>query len=238
PMAPPPPAIELGNLKLPPTLLEYRDRAPKGAAHLVELAGLLEAKGAPQRALLAWERVLDTVPADDRQRHLASAAIRRLRPTLPAWNTDRTAALAITLHAAARKKSLNAVTTCLEKIASDLEHASAGILKVTSSVTTSSKRSQTTNPAAIDLWISGRTKKSSTTAVHSCTPASTPTLRDDLLKTLYALIHDQLAPAPVHTPPAPTEGAAEPLEWVAGQITRACWQDLGSRLNLPPAKHD
>ena len=238
PAEPPPPAIELGDLTRPPTLLEYRERAPKGATYLMDLAALLEAKGAPQRALLAWERLLDTVPTDDSQRRRASAAVLRLRPTLPDWNTDHAAALAITLHAATRKKSLSAVTPLLEEIARDLEHASAGILKVTATVTTSSKRGQATTPAPVELWLTGRARKSGTTAVLTCTPESPTTLRDDLLKTLYAIIHDQLAAAPVHTPAATAEGALKPLDAVRGRITRACWQELGTRLNLPPAKHD
>ena len=90
----------------------------------------------------------------------------------------------------------------------------------------------------MELWLTGRAKKSGTTAVLTCTPESSKTLRDDLLNTLYAVIHGQLTPAPVHTPPATPKGEANPLERVHGQITRACWQELGTRLNLPPPKHD
>ena len=216
------------------------------------MAGLLEAKGENQRALLAWERVLDTAQPDAPQTLLASAAILRLRPTLPDWNKDRAAVLAITLHAGANKKTVKSLTPVLEEIARELEHASAGILKVTATVTTTAttvaatKRGQPQPPppppppppAPVTLWLTGPTKKSSTTAALPCTADSPKSLRDELLKTLNLIIHDQLAHAAVQTPPAATANAANPLDTLRARITRACWQELGSRLNRPQAKHE
>lgn len=242
PEEPPKPVIELGDLSRPPTLREYADAAPKGAAYLIELAGLLEAKNANQRALLAWERVLDSAAPDDPQTQLASAAILRLRPTLPDWNQDRAAALAITLHAGTSKKSVKSLTPVLEEIARDLEQASAGILKVTATVTTTTapatKRGQPPPPAPLTVWLTGPTKKSATTAVLACAADSPKTLRDDLLKTIGRIIHDQLVHATVHTLPATGTNAASPLDALRGRTTRACWQELGTLLNRPREKHE
>lgn len=236
PVEPPKPAIATGDLNRPPTLREYRELAPQGAALLMELAGLLETKGANQRALLAWERVLDMAQPDARQTLLASAACLRLRTTLPDWNTDRAASIAITLHAGTPKKSVKSLTPLIEEIARDLEHASAGILKVTATVT--AKRGQPTPPAPVELWLTGPTKKSFATAVHPCPAGSPKSLRDDLLQTLQVMIHDLLVHAAVHTPPAASAAAAKKLDALRGQITRACWQELGTLLNRPQPKHE
>ena len=246
PVDPPKPAIELGDLSRPPTLREYGDAAPKGAAYLIELAGLLEAKGENQRALLAWERVLDTAQPDDHQTLLASAAILRLRPTLPDWNKDRATTLTIILHAGTHKKTARSLTPVLEDIARDLQHASAGILKVTASVTVTTtatvtattKRGHAPPPAPVTLWLTGPTKKSPTTAVLASTADSPKALREDVLKTVCLIIHDQLAHATVRTPPVAGANAANPLDTLRARITRACWQELGTQLNRPREKKD
>ena len=188
--APPPPeelkpAIVLGDLSSPPTLQEYAEFAPKGAAHLLDLAALLEAEGEFQRALLAWERVLDTGKADATQAGTAIAASQRLRPTLPAWNTDRAKAIAITLHAGTSSKNAKTLTPVLEETAREMERASAGILKVTAIVTSGRGRLTATTPVPVALWLAGPTKGSVSTAVRSFTVGSPKSLRDDLLKTVF-----------------------------------------------------
>ena len=61
------PEIDLGDLTTPATVQSYGELSPQGAAHLIELATGLEKKGEFQRALLAWERVIDLAPADAAQ---------------------------------------------------------------------------------------------------------------------------------------------------------------------------
>lgn len=240
---PPKPVIELGDLSRPPTLQEYAEVASKGAAYLIEVAGLLEATRENQRALLAWERVLDTAQPDAPQTQQASAAILRLRPTLPDWNKDRATTLTIILHAGTNEKTARSLTPVLEDIARDLQHASAGILKVTAMLTTTptvtaTKRGHAPPPAPVTLWLTGPTKKSSTTAVLTSTADSPKALREDLLKTVCLIIHDQLAHATVHTPPTTGANATHPFNTLRGRITRACWQELGTQLNRPRAKKD
>jgi hypothetical protein len=238
PAEPPPPAIDLGDLQRPPTLHEYAERATKGAAHLIELAGLLEAKGATSRALLAWERVLDSTQPDDRQTRQAIAAILRLRPTLPDWNTDHSATIAICLHASTSKKNVKTLTPLIDQVARDLEHASAGILKVTATTSTTFKRVNPSAPAPVNLWLTGPTKKSASTAVLPCTAESPKVLRDALLGTIDILVHDYLGQGAIHTPPPTTTDAKNPLDPLCARISRLCWQELGSRLNRPAAKNE
>ena len=84
-----PPAQNLGDLGKPPALDDYTDLAANGAAALMERATALESVGESQRALLAWERVLDSTNPEKTEAETAIAAIQRLRPTLADWNTFR-----------------------------------------------------------------------------------------------------------------------------------------------------
>lgn len=234
----PKPTLVLGDLSAPPGLREYAEYAPKGAAHLMDLAVLLEAEGESQRALLAWERVLDASKADESQITAAMGAIKRLRPTVPAWNTDRTKAIAITLHAGTGKNNAKALTPVVEETARELEHASAGILKVTATVTVGRGKLSVTAPAPVALWLAGPGKGAASTPVRSFTVGSPKSLHDDLLKTVFLLVSDYLAHESSQSPPAALTAGDKPLDALNSQITRLKWQELGTALNRPPKKDD
>jgi len=234
----PPAAIDPGELKRPPNLQEYAELAPQGAARLLALADLLESRGALQRALLAWERVLDLSPATADQARTAIAAIKRVRPTLPAWNQDRAAAITITLRATTSKKSATTLTPALAQTARDLERAAAGILKVTTIVTTTSGNLTTSKAAPVTLWLKGPNKSSSATTTLSFTPGSTKSLPDDLLKKVFVLVCGQLRHDPSLTSPVVMSAGENPLDALSCHITRLCWQRLGTDLNRPQKKHE
>lgn len=241
--APPPPAeevkpsIDLGDLNAPPSLQEYSDHAPKGAAHLIELAVLLEAEGEFQRALLAWERVLDAGKPEEGQAAAAITAIKRLRPTLPDWNTEPAKAIAITLHAGAGKKTARIITPVLEETARDLEHASAGILKITAKVTAGRDQKRAADPAPVALWLTGPNKESRSTEVLSFTVASPETLREQIHKTVFSILRGYLGHATTAQTPPPALGDGTPaLDALNSHITRRHWQELGTALNHPPEK--
>jgi len=234
----PKPAIVLGDFSTPPTLQEYVEFAPKGAAHLMELAVLLETEGETQRALLAWERVLDTGKADEGQTSTAIAAVKRLRSTLPAWNTDRTKTIAVTLHAGTGKKNAKALTPIVEETARELERASAGILKVTATVTAGRDTLSAKAPAPVALWLTGPGKGAVSTPVRSFTMGSQKTLHEDLLKTVFLLVSGYLAQDASQSPPAAMTAGAKPLDALTHQITRLKWRELGTSLNRPPKKDD
>jgi hypothetical protein len=56
----PAPVIDPGDPHAPASLDAFRDNADKGAKALIELAVHLEEQSGNARALLAWERVLDS----------------------------------------------------------------------------------------------------------------------------------------------------------------------------------
>ena len=233
---PPKPEIDLGDLTAQPTLTQYGERSPQGAPHLMELAAALEEKGQFQRALLAWERVLDLTKADENQAKAAVSAIRRLRPTLPDWNTDPAKAIAIKLHAGTGKKMAKTLTPVLEQAARDIEKASAGMLKVTTEITAGKSNAKGASPVA--LWLAGSTKKASSTEVMSFTVESPEALHAEVMKTLFQLVRGFLGQTTSYTAPAALADQENPQDALTFRITRLCWNEFATSLNLPPKKEE
>jgi hypothetical protein len=241
PAAPPPPpkfeevkptpSVDAGDLNAAPTLAEYKDLAEKGASHYTELAVMLEVEGQFQRALLAWERVLDFGSPNPAQATAAIASIKRLRPTLPDWNPQPATGIPIVLQAGTGSKTVKVLEPLLAACARELEKSSSGILRVTSKITPgkNSKRSNS-NPAPIAVWLTGPAKDSQSTEVLSFTLTSPDTLPEELRKTAFELVRSHLATHAVRKIlPLPAEGPAQ--DALNSHITRLDWQKLGSALN-------
>lgn len=239
PVPPPPvvePEVDLGDLTTPPTLRNYGELAPQGSAHLIELATGLEKKGEFQRALLAWERVLDLGRPDDAQAATAISSIKRLRPTLPDWNSKPEAQVQITLHAGTGKKLAKDLAPVLEDIARDLEAASSGIVKVTASVTAGKTSTPAKGPTPVALWLAGPDKKSTSTEVLSFTVVSPDALRLAILKNVFLLVRGHITRAPAFTPPAALAEGEDPQSALTFRVTRLCWSEFAAALALPAKK--
>jgi hypothetical protein len=225
------PSIEPGDFNKTPTLAEYRKDARMGAAALTALATYLEDAGQPQRALLAWERVLDSAPPDPEQTSAAIAAIKRLRSGLSAWNTDPEAAIPITLHAGTGKTTAALLEPLLIEVASELSSASSGILNVSAQVTSGIDIPDSFGPPPVALWFAGSAVDSRSTEVLSFTVDSPENLRADLLDTLCQLLRGYLGrTASLAVPEIAADGAL-PEETSLRHITRLSWLELGTRLN-------
>lgn len=236
PPAEPKPAIELGDLASPPALNEYLDIAPKGAAHLTELALLLETEGEFQRALIAWERILDSGKPDATQVTAAISAIRRLRPTLPDWNTSAERRIPVVLHAGTSRKTATMVKPALEELAKELQTASSGILAVTCKITAGKDAKRATGPAPVALWLAGPAEKARSTEVLSFTIQAKETLPDELRKTAFELIRGYVGRGIQQSPPPPAADGGSVQEALNSHITRMLWKELGILLNHPPEK--
>jgi hypothetical protein len=238
---PPPPPVEpapvvnVGDLTLPPTLQSYGELAPEGPEHLAEVAKALEMRGEFPRALLAWERILDLTKPSESQAATAISSIKRLRPTLPDWNTRTEATISITLHAGTGKKLAKTLTPILEGVARDLEAASSGTLKVKATVT-AGKTSTPKGPAPIALWLTGVGKKPSSTETLSFTAGTPDTLRATILKTIFLLVQSQLSRTTAYTPPAALGDGEDPQSALNFRVTRLGWSEFAAGLNLPQKK--
>lgn len=239
--APPPalpetlkPVIKPGDFTRPPSLYEYADLAQNGSNYLIDLAVMLEAEGQFQRALIAWERVIDTGKPDESQSSAAITAIKRLRPTLPDWNTDPSQAIPITLHAGTGENTAPILTPILEEAARDLERASAGILKITATVAAGRGNLAASGSPPVALWLAGPTPKNRSTEVLSFTVDSPETLPQEVRKTVFRILRSYLARETPHPPPRSIADEVPPLEALNFHISRRSWLELGNLLNLPP----
>lgn len=240
PAEPEPPAkppLDLGDLTTAPTLHSYAEAASQGAEHLIELAQTLEEKSEFPRALLAWERVLDLAQPDENQAATAVAAIKRLRPVLPVWNTDATESLTIVVHAGTGKSLAKSLAPVLEEVAIELEAASAGTLKVKTMVTSGKSGALAKRPAPVAMWLAGPDKKkSSATEVLSFTASSSELLRPEVLKTVFTLVRGYIGRQTAYTPPAALGEDEDPADALTFRITRLCWREFGTAMNLPQVK--
>ena len=234
----PKPEINLGDLAAAPTLAQYGDRAAQGAPALIELAAALEAKGQFQRALLAWERVLDRAKPDANQASSAVSAIKRLRPTLPNWNTDPAKAIAITLHAGTGQKMAKALTPVLQQAARDLEKASAGMIKITAEVAAGKSNLPAKGPTPVALWLAGPLKKSVSTEVMSLTVQAADSSHQELMKTIFELVRNYLGQTTTFTPPSALADEENPQDALNFRVTRLCWNEFATSLNVPPKKEE
>lgn len=214
-----------------PGLADFRDEAVKGAASLAGLARQLETRGEIQRALLAWERVLDSTAPDEALATEAIQSIKRLRPTLPDWNVDPASAVAINIRAGTGETIAALLIPVLEKIAGDLEQASSGILKITSSVAVGQDIPEHRGPVPIALWLAGPEAESHSTEVFAFTIGTPENLRDEVAKTLLKLIRNFLGRTVSLTVPEAITPEADPMELMHTHVTRLGWLELGADLN-------
>ena len=223
--------VEIGDVSTPPLLDSYSDRAPDGSGKLLALADALEKQGSFQRALLAYERVLDLSQSNPEQIQAAINSIQRLKPTLPLWNSDPATAVPITIHIGTGIKFSKILPEILDGVTSDIATASSGLVKPTYKLNIGRSIQDTEAPTPVALWITGDANGSPSTDVLSFTTDDPDTLRDDLLKTTFNLIRSHLAKSASHNP-AP-EITDEPLPALENNITRLLWKEFAHLLNPP-----
>lgn len=234
PVEPPKPVIDLGDLTSSPNLQNYAERTPKGSSHLIELATALQEKGELQRALLAWERVIDLTKPDPAQAATAFDAIKKLRSSLPTWNRSPETAIQITLRASTGKKQAKTLTPILESVARDIEAASSGILKIKTSIKIGKTSTKGQSPVAV--WLKGVDEKSTSTEVVSFTLNPSEDLKSTLLKTVYQLVTNHISRSTAYTPPANLTAVENPQEALSYRITRLCWNEFAAALNASAKK--
>lgn len=228
--------IDLGDLNAPIRLALYSERATEGASQLIELAKALEEKGQFNRALLAWERVIDLTRPDGEQLAAAFSAIRRIHPTLPNWNTDPTNAITITLHAGTGKSMAKKLKPVLDEVAQELSKASSGILNFAIKIAAGRNDLTAKGPTPVALWLAGPSKGANSTEVLSFTVKSEDELRQDILGTIFQLMRGHLNQNTSYITPAALASDESPLEALSFRFTRLCWHEFGTSLVLPEQK--
>jgi hypothetical protein len=237
PELPKEPEIKLGSLDTAPGLEAYAVDSQQGAEYLVKLATALEAKGSFQRALLAWERVIDLGKADTEALQVAISAVKRLRPTLAFWNIDPEGSIPLILHAGTGPATAPALKPLLEEAARLLGQASDGVVTASVEIAIGKKAVDASGPAPVALWLSGVAKNAPSSEVLSFTFSDRAALRDSLLRTLYKLLSIQLSAKTAYTAPLLLQPTDDPLEALTNRVTRLCWREMATALNLPHLPH-
>lgn len=229
---PPPPDIEADELSTPPTLDSYSDRTADGPASLIQLAAALENQGHFQRALLAYERILDLSQPEPENIQTAISNIARIRPTLAPWNSDTEKNLPITINIGTGTRLENELPPVLEEVSRLLGIASSGIITFTHQINIGRSIQADDAPIPVAVWITGPGEDPPTTDVLAFTSETPETLREDILKTSFNLIRGHLAKSTAYNP-AP-ETIDDPLEALNTHITRLLWQEFATLLNPTP----
>lgn len=216
-----------------PSLDTYTNIATKGSRHLIELSALMEASGDRQRALLAWERVLDSTKPQTSHLTAALEAVKRLRPMVPAWGA-KNAPFPVIIRINTSSKFEELLKPILPQVAADLEQASAGILQVTTLLTATRKTTAKTKSTPIALWLTGPSPETPTTATFSFTVTKSANLHPDILRNLLKLVGNRLAESDKSTPSTVPPKTENPLDALSFRITRLRWHEFGQSLNPPP----
>lgn len=236
PAQPAQPALDFGDLESAPGLAEYSEYSSKGAGYLVRLATELEAQGHFERALLAWERVIDTCTPTDAERATAEDAIVRIRPTLPAWNIDPEGDLPLLLQLGTSRPATDALKQGAQSAAEFLRRDSDQALLVTPRITSSGATGGAAD-APIALYFTGTGEaEDNSTDLHSITPEGDDAERygRDLLFGAYQLLRQSLLDAGGIVAPRPSSNQQDPKADFSRQVTRLHWKVFAQLLLQPP----
>ncbi len=222
------------EIQRPATLADFRRHASAGAARFIELAESLEQGGDPQRALIAWERVIDSTKPDPTQTQLALQHIRRLREGLPAWNPNPEDAIPIVMHAGTGRRSAERIRAHLDEAARQLEAASSGILKVEVEIATGDEDPASSVQTPVALWLSGPGDTTRSTYIGSITVDATGEPVENLGHSLFRILRGYVDRELALSPPPDPADETPIAEVFKHHISRYAWQELGKTLNLAP----
>ena len=222
--------LELGAVQVNPGLSEYTSAAAQGADYMVKLATALEEQGYVERALIAWERLLDSTAAPPSIHRTASENIRRLIPEVPLWAVDPSEVRQIVLRAGTTLADPEPLKAALEETALLLTRSSSGILEVTPELTVSPP------PAGdrilpIAMWLGLPGTESSTTILTFTVDEIDPELiHQKVLSTTYSLVQDELAATGLFRPLPGLPQDADVADALRFSVTRLEWRELSESL--------
>lgn len=236
-----PPPVEPTNNRTerPPTIQEYRDQAPKGAQFLISTAVLLETAKDPQRALLVWERVMDSTKPDSEELASAMSSVLRLRQSVPPWPDTAFHQRKVIVRADTAARNADALQPALEQLCSELSDAAAGIVKFEPDLrVTGNPKSKRSTPPVL-LSFAGNQPESQHTPAISLIPAKPEFLLGELRRNAYQGIRDLLSKEEGMTPPAPwpKQPSAADLAF-RSRLTRLHWLTFGVTIQRPPPPPD
>jgi len=232
--------LEFGDLAAAPGLTEYSEHVPKGAAFLIRLAAMLESQGEMQRALLAWERVIDSTEATPAELEEAGDALERLGPNLPQWNIDPEGDLDILLQFGSTRTIDETFSRVAQDVADFLRESSSDIVAVVPRITTSQFPDAPAR-SPIALYFTGPLGADSAQSnVRSVNPPpdDPAAIRRDILQQVYVLVQGHIATLESIRIPQPPTHPEEPERDFRRRLTRLHWQTFADSLVRPISRVD
>jgi hypothetical protein len=222
--------LRVADADKPPLLGEYLELAADGSEGLVDLAKRLERGGQTQRALLAWERVVECAPATSSCLSEARDAVLRLRPSLPPWHSDPSKALPIRLSVGTGPSMAGEIAPLVLSLADELTAMSGGILRIAPELHAGRSDFAGEGAVPIAMWFSGMEEESPSTDVLSFTSEGGENLEMDLRHNACQLIeaHFQDLPIPLARLTTAPPNAWPELRWRA---SRLAWETFGRSLS-------
>ncbi|MBK1829547.1 hypothetical protein JIN77_02320 [Verrucomicrobiaceae bacterium R5-34] len=224
--------IPAGDLNLAPSLSEYGTYGDKGAAAMIHLATQLETKAQFQRALLAWERVIDTSNPDEKERLQAVRAIQRIRGSLPPWNPDPSADISLTLHAGATIQDKAVLENALKMAAALIDNASGNVVKVDTQATIGKGSGIKTPRIPIAIWFTRPSSTSEGATAETppisfmADPKQPEFLASQVAAGVYALIRNHLSTETSFSPLPEYPAGVQPDDLLQFYVTRLMWREF------------
>ncbi|MCH1420766.1 MAG: hypothetical protein L7W40_10735 [Akkermansiaceae bacterium] len=223
--------FELGDLVASPGLDAYQNFARRESPdRLFELSSALRARGEFQRALLAFERVIDTSEADPNSRAEAAQGIAALTKNLPNWNIDPSNEIILNLHLGMAQKPSDHLRDVLREVATRIRGASGDQLNIIPTIDSSDNSdSPTNNPIA--LWLSASGDNTTSSAVITIRLAKKNEEHlEEISLAVFKTIRSHLIQ--FGYPPA-SENLKKGEDYLSRQITRLMWRDFAQSLHSP-----
>lgn len=235
PSPPKPPTLQpqdFGDLTVSPALDCYLSVAERGADVMMDLATQLEVKGEAQRALLAWERLLDTTPANPEQQETARKAIARLRPQLPLWNVDPVTAQRLVLKVSCDRDRAKAIEPVLQEIVTSLSDISSGLIECKLELQAGAKPDPQKPRQPLALWFHGTSADAPTskTLTLPTLPENLPEQKNLLYLQLYKLVRDGVSTQSILRPLVEPPSGIDAELLLRSAITRRAWSQWGESM--------
>jgi hypothetical protein len=233
---PPQPPLPLGDLNQSPQLTEYGTLGDKGSAAIIKLATTLENKGAKQRALLAWERVLDTTHPTENEVKQTGKAIQRLKPDLPPWNPDPTNDIKLILHAGTTIAEKSALEKALQATADIISEASGHLISVKIKIDLGKRKKIETPRTPIAIWFSHTSSKKGSSEASTpplsfmADPTQEEMLANQCQAAVYALLSTHLAQNTNYSKLPEYPAGVTPEELLKYYVTRLMWREFANSL--------
>lgn len=219
---------ELGDLAASPGLNAYRDFAlSEEADRLFELSSTLRARGEFQRALLAFERIIDTNKADPKAQTEAAQGISALLKNLPSWNVDPNNEVILNLHLGTARKPSDLLKKALLEVALLIRKSSGDQLDIIPTIN-SSDNPDAPEDSPVALWLSTTSDEPASSAVITLRLSKDEAdYLPEISLAVFKAIRSHMSQRGY--PPIP-KALEDGQDYLSQQITRLMWRDFAQSL--------